>query len=303
MNEKHDMKQVFDLHLSSLRFQAASRKTVLEKALGKEEPVVKRKTSVALVFALVLTLLAVTALAAVAVLHSDNANKVNLAREALYQKYGLTPETLGMFPYEGSEVNGTYTLTWTCNTYNASLTGTYITIVKDGVATASWSYDNVDPSVYDSEALSAPIWGHLQLEAALKNPEVAGEYSRALDRLDRENKTNETPGHVSEPLADGERFWQNEILHEAQPGANDLTAEKAYEIAVQAFVEDFGIDREVLIAGALQDETFLLRENGRSVWDIGIYVMLNGVESDCVVRLDGETGEVLSIDVLTGGNG
>ena len=86
----------------------------------------------------------------------------------------------------------------------------------------------------------------------------------------------------------------------AQPGANDLTAEKAFEIAVQAFAEDFGIDRGILTASALTDETFLLRENGRGVWDISFAVILNDVESDCVVRLDGATGEVLSIDVLTG---
>jgi len=303
MNEKRALKRVFDQHLSSLRFQPGSRQVVINRTLGKEAPVMKKKMSLAMVFALVLALMIVTALAAVAVLHSDNANTVNLAREALYQKYGLTPETLGMFPYEGSEVNGAYTLTWTCNTYHASLTGIYVTVVKDGVATASWSYDNVDPSVYASGALSAPVWGQRQLEAALRNPDVASEYSRALDQQDRENNPIETLGHASEPLADGERIWQDEILHEAQPGANDLTAEKAYEIAVQAFAEDFGIDREALTASALQDETFLLRENGRGVWDISFDVMLNGVESECVVRLDGATGEVLSIDVLTGGNG
>ncbi len=303
MNEKRELKQVFDRHLSSLRFQPGSRQAVIDRTLGKEVPLMKKKMSVAMVFALALALMIVTALAAVAVLHSDNASKINIAREALYQKYGLTPETLGMFPYEGKDENGTYTLTWTNNTYHASLTGVYTTVVRDGVATASWSYDNVDPSVYASGALSAPVWGQRQLEAALNNPEVASAYSRALDQQDRENQKGDTPGHVSEPLAEGERIWQNEILHEAQPGANDLTAEKAFDIAVQAFVEDFGIHREILTASALTDETFLLRENGKGVWDICFGVMLNGVESDCVVRLDGATGEVLSIDVLTGGNG
>ena len=303
MSEKRELKQIFDQNLHSLRFQPGSRQAVINRTLGKEVPVMKKKMSVALVFTLVLALVIVTALAAVAVLHSDNASKVNRAREALYQKYRLTPETLGMFPYEGGEENGVYTLTWTCNTYNVLLTGIYVTVEKDGVVTASWSHDDVDPAVYASGALSAPVWGQQQLAAALKNPEEASTYSLAIDQQDRENQTSETPEHVSEPLADGERTWQNEILHEAQPGANDLTAEKAYEIAVQAFAEDFGIDREILMAGALQDETFLLRANGKGVWDIGINVILNGVESDCVVRLDGATGEVLSIDVLTGGNG
>lgn len=303
MSEKRELKQVLDQHLHSLRFQPGSRQAVIDRTLGKEVPVMKKKMSVAMVFALVLALMIVSALAAVAVWHSDNAGRVNLAREALYQKYGLTPETLGMFPYEENEENGVYTLTWTCNTYHISLTGIYTTVVKDGVATASWSYDDVDPSVYASGALTAPVWGQLQLETALRNQEAASKYSHDFDQQDWENETDETPGHISEPLPEGDRFWQDEILHEAQPGVSDLTADKAFEIAVQAFVEDFGIDRELLVASALQDETFLLRENGRGVWDISFYVMLNGVESDCVVRLDGATGEVLTIDVLTGGKG
>ena len=303
MNEKRELKQVFDQHLNSMRFLPGSRQAVLDRTLRKEVPVRKKKMSVAMVCVLVLALTMVTALAAVAVLHSDQASKINLAREALYQKYGLTPETLGMFLYEGSEIDGVYTLTWTCNTYNAALTGVYTTVVKDGVASASWSYDEVDPSVYASGELSAPVWAQPQLEAALKNPEVSSEYSLALDRLDREKKGDEPVGNVSEPLAEGDWIWPDEILHVATPGANDLTAEKAYEIAVQALVEDFGIDRETLIAAGVQDETFLLRQNGRGAWDICIDVALNGVESECVVRLDGATGEVLSIDVLTGGNG
>ncbi len=304
MNEKRNMKQAFDLHFRSLHFQAGSRRTVLDRALGKETPVMKKKMSMALAIALTLTLTLVTALAAVTVLHSDTANKVNLARKALYQKYGLTPETLGMFPYEGSENNGVYTLTWTCNTYNASLTGTYTTVVKDGAATASWSYDDTDPSVYASGALSAPVWGQRQLEAALRDPETASQYSLALDKLDRENETDETTGPVSEQPADVTWIWQDEILHEVQPGANDLTAEQAYAVAVQALVEDFGMDADEIAANTVTlEENFLLRENGSGVWDVCICLILDGVDYGCAVWLDGATGEVLTIDVLTGGNG
>lgn len=100
MNEKRDVKEVFDRHLGSLHFQADRRQTVIEKALGKEEPVMK-KMSVALIFSIVLALATVTALAAIAVMRSDSVNKLNLAREALHERYGLPPQRLGMSLYEG----------------------------------------------------------------------------------------------------------------------------------------------------------------------------------------------------------
>ena len=304
MNEKLDMKQMFDRHFRSLRFQDAGRQTVMDRAHGKEEPVMKKKMSVALAVAIVLTLTLVTALAAVAVMHSDQANKVNLSREALYEKYGLTPKTLGLFVCEGGEENGEYTLTWNCNTYHPSLTGVYTTVVKNGKATAAWTYDDTDQAVYDSGALSAPVWGHKQLEASFADKEKASGYSLALSAQDRENEINETPDHVSEPLADVEWIWQDEILHEAEPGENDLSAEQAYAIAVQALVEDFGMDADEIAANtAILEEDFLLRENGNGVWDICLYLILDGVDYDCAVWLDGATGEVLTIDVGTGGNG
>ena len=304
MNERDGIKQAFDLRFRSLRFQAGSRRAVLGRALGKEEPVMKKKMSAALAFAIALALTLATALAAVAVLYSDNAAKINLAREALYETYKLTPKTLGLFTQDGREENGVYTLTWTCNTYHPSLTGVYTTVVKDGKATASWSYDDVDKSVYDSGALSAPVWGPKQLEASFASKEEASGYSLALDAKDRENGVAETTGHKSEPLADGERIWQGEILREAEPGANDLPVERAYAIAVQALVTDFGMDEDVIAANtATLDEAFLLREDGSGVWDIGLYLIIDGVDYDCAVRLDSVTGEVLTIDVWTGGNG
>lgn len=302
MNEKCDVKDVFDQHLGSLRFQAARRQTVIEKALGKEEPMMKKKMSAAaLVFAIVLV--ALTALATIAVMRSDSVNKLNLAREALYEQYGLTPPVLGMFLYEGEEENGAYTLTWTSNTFHPTLTGVYTTVVKDGKAQASWSYDEVDPSVYDSGEFSAPIWGYKQLEASFQNKEKADEYSLIFYQQDDEKEKTASTSTEPISLKQGERYWQGEIIRAAEPGANDLTREQAYEIAVQVLYEDFGIDKQCLSTGMITDESFHVRENGRTLWDISINVTINDVEHDCVVRIDGETGEVLSVDVLTGGNG
>ena len=56
MSEKRELKQVLDQHLHSLRFQPDSRQAVIDRTHGKEVPVMKKKMSVALVFAIVLTM-------------------------------------------------------------------------------------------------------------------------------------------------------------------------------------------------------------------------------------------------------
>jgi hypothetical protein len=296
--------QVFNRHLSSLRFQADSRRKVLDRALGKEEPVMKKKLSIALVLGMVLMLAGITAVAAIAVRYSENANKINLAREALYEKYGLTPQTLGLFVEEAREENGAYLSTWTCNTFHPTLTGVYSTVVVDGQATASWTYDDVDKAVYESGDFSAPIWGQKQLEASFSKREEASEYSSAIYDADRASGVVIAPDNGPPvKLEKGERYWQGEVLHPAEPTADALTGEEAFDIAVQALVERFGMDKISLEAGYIRDQSFLTRENGGTIWDIGIFVTVDGVQYDCVVRLDGITGEVLSADAGTGGNG
>jgi len=155
-----------------------------------------------------------------------------------------------------------------------------------------------------SGALPAPVCGSKQLEASFANKGEASGYSLALSARDQETEGNETAGKASDPAAGVEWIWQNETLHEAEPGENDLPAEQAYAIAVQALIEDFGMDADEITANtATLEENFLLRENGSGVWDIYIYLILDGVDYDCSVWLDGATGEVLTIDVGTGGNG
>lgn len=307
MNEKHDLQQVFDQHLSSLRFQVESRQTVIERALGERASVLKKKMSVALVFAIVLVLGAMTAFAAIAVMRSGNANKINLAREALYEKYGLTAQTLGLFLYDAKEENGEYILTWTGSTFHPSLTGVYTTVVKDGKAEARWSHDDVEKSVYDSGDLSASVWGYKQLETAFENRATASEYSQALYRQGEANGEQDAPEVEPEPLKEGETFWKDgEIIHAAEPGADDLTRDQAYEIAVQALSEDFGefgVDQTSIAASVITDESFHIRDNGQKLWIFWFFMRQDGVEYECGVTLDGATGEVLSTDALTGGNG
>lgn len=111
------------------------------------------------------------------------------------------------------------------------------------------------------------------------------------------------PEATPKPLQEGERYWQGEVIRAAEPGANDLTRDQAYEIVVQTLSGDFGIHKESIAVGAILDDSFHIRENGSTLWDFSIYITLDGVAYECVIRLDGATGEVLSADVLTGGNG
>ena len=239
------------------------------KTVKKTKPI----STLALAAVLIMALATTSALAAMLISYSDQANAVNLARESLYEKYDLTPQTLGLFHYDIAKENGVYTVTWTSSTFHPGLTGAYTTVIQNGKADASWTYDDVDGAVYASGNLSAPVWGQKQLAASFLDKETADEYS--LARWDTEasvsTPSSAVPEATHEIPAAGERYWNGEILVEAEPRADALRAEQAYAIAAQAFDTGFDID---IAQGGNFDQCFLLRKNGGALWEITFYVSL-----------------------------
>ncbi len=305
---KNDLKDLLDQGLSSLRFSEESRRAVVRRTYGKEFPIMKKRISTALAVTLTLVLIAAVAVAAVTVTRSMQAEKVSLARTALQEKYGLTAKTLGLFQWTTEERDGVFVMTLKSDTIHPSLTGEYTVTVQDGKATASWSYDDVDAAVYESGALDASVWGEKQLEAALKDLDAASGYSIPL--YQQETADAEPLATPAVQLKEGERLWMGEIWTQATPGADDLTFRQAFDIAVQAVSEEFGLDASVVANGELvrEDENdensdFSQNAQGQTRWAFSIYIRYEGVEYSFGVVLDGKTGEVLLTNVLTGGNG
>ena len=102
---RETIRSAMDRRLSFLDDLPSCRAGVLEQIAREEVPVMKKKVSVGLVFAMVLVLLSVAALAA-GILLSRGADAARVADRALEEKYGVTQEMLTYFCRDEEEQQG-----------------------------------------------------------------------------------------------------------------------------------------------------------------------------------------------------
>ena len=160
MKNKETLQAAMDRRLSFLDELPSCRPALMQRIAQEEAPVMKRKISVGLVFALVLVSLSVIALATGLIL-SPRVSAARTADLALAEKYGITDELQSFFGREEEELpDGTVKVTYFgAGSLEAPL-GTYTVLVKDGRADISWSLEGKDTAGgYEAEA-----WGLEQLK-------------------------------------------------------------------------------------------------------------------------------------------
>ena len=160
MKNKETLQAAMDRRLSFLDELPSCRPALMQRIAQEEAPVMKKKYSVGLVFALVLVSLSVIALATGLIL-SPRVSAARTADLALAEKYGITDELQSFFGREEEELpDGTVKVTYFgAGSLEATL-GTYTVLVKDGKADISWSLEGKDTAGgYEAEA-----WGAEQLK-------------------------------------------------------------------------------------------------------------------------------------------
>ncbi len=257
----------------------------------EEKPIMKRKAfTTILIAALLLALLAATALA-YTLTRSPQAAAVSKARAALSDKYGLTPETIGLFNIVPEQKDGVWTIAFNADGFYPPLLGDYTVILAPGKEPeASWTHDDVDPALWKDGNLNAPVWGQPQMLKALTDKEGAEDAVKQADwsNVPAEVKTTPAPGSLQE----GEFIWFGQILREGTPGSGDMKQEEALELARQALMEDASLSRELLDTADVSP-AFYTRDGGNPIWGFQIYLVNNGIELGCGVMVDARTGEIL----------
>ena len=171
MKNNETLKTAMDRRLSSLDSMPSCRPALMQRIAQEEAPVMKKKVSFALVFALVLVSLSVIALAA-GILFSPKADASRLADKTIEDKYGITLEMLTFFYREETALeDGSVRVTYTGADNLEYVLGTYTVDVKNGKAEASWSHDGKNTAGgYDAEA-----WGAEQLKQMLTDNQATGD--------------------------------------------------------------------------------------------------------------------------------
>lgn len=145
-------------------FEERQDKLLLSLTQKEEKPIMKRKMSVALVFALVLVLLSVSAFAA-SLMFSPKADAGLRADKVLEEKYGITSEMQVFFHRSVNEnPDGSTVVTYIGNWDLAYVLGEYTVTLNGKDAAVTWSHDGEDTSGgLDSEA-----WGVEQLNEMMR---------------------------------------------------------------------------------------------------------------------------------------
>lgn len=220
----------------------------------------KRKLSTVLVAALIILLLAATALAVT--LNRSNENMaVRSAQEALMEKYGITHETIGLFVPTAEYKEGAWHISFRSVKYNDEAMGTYhVTIPAGKAPEASWSHDGTTVD-FENADLTSPVWGAKQLEMAL-HLDQAYAIKRNEERM---GQSLEEKAAYDEMLREyGDMGMAVNIL----PEADDIQEDEAIALAKSLAEEKYGLTQEALSTYETNVDFRLHVWNGERLYDI-----------------------------------
>lgn len=298
----NELKEIVDREFSDLVWDERKSRRVLEALdAPRTSPAlpVRRKLSMAVVLAVLLTLLATTALAVALIRYAPRVSLETQARQILIAEYGLTRETLGLFHSEVTEENGETVVTFRATHWDDDLAGVYTVRFQNGQSTAAWSHDDVDPALWQDGDFAAPIWGPPQLaaylaEGVMHSASLPYRMAHQRDRSDVEARPT--------PEMNG-AYWDDEWLYETAVREGDLTLTQAEAIARTAIMDTYELSESDMANADFFDAHLIAGSDGRRFWDIYAYIYLNDVDLCLYVEVDAQTEEVLRIGLETGGNG
>lgn len=303
---KNEFRQLVDRRLSSLQWDERRTRRVLQALEPEGGKVMKRKLTLSLALMMAIALMASVAFAAVTLIYSPSASAVNQARSALIEQYGLTHTTLGLFTQglsmDGDAITVTFDGSWMA-AYGGNA-GEYAVTLRDGEVIASWTHDEADPALWQSGAPDAPIWGQPQLETFLREKTIGGTVINAPD-ADESSVAYEFATCTPEPAPAGEPELVHIQIIEVAPSPDDLSKDEALAITRAALMESYGLSEAEIADDVDVDSCRLLQIGDYSprVWSISAWCQMDGFDWRMYIEIDASTGEILILDMQTGGNG
>ncbi len=217
----------------------------------EEEPMRKRKWTIVLAAALVLTLLVATAVAA-AIGVFGRKTAVEMAYAALEKEYGWTRDLTEEFREEASSATDASGGTvWTIKLIPNSLyvdSGEYEAVVTpDGVRSLTWSLDGADKALLDSGDFKSPAWGPAQLR---RLNEINAKMQERMQA--KETELGPFERWSMEEKAAHSQFIQDlghpkpDMFVWVLPEEGEMTREEALEHALGLIEDKYGVTRETM---------------------------------------------------------
>lgn len=242
MKNKETLQAVMDRRLSFLDELPSCRPALMQRIAQEEAPVMKKKYSVGLVFALILVSLSVIAVATGLIL-SPRVSAARLADRALEKNYGITDEMNSFFGREEEELpDGTVKVTYFGAGYLEAPLGIYTVTVKNGRAETSWSHEGEDTS----GGYSAEAWGREQLQQMIadsREQKDKAEYLELAEKLYRRLHPaggKEGPSETSSETFE-EYYARREGGKNSAMNAKKLSEEEMIAIGREFILTSFGL--------------------------------------------------------------
>ena len=254
---KESLRSAMDRRLSFLDELPSCRAALYHRIAQEETPVMKKKLSVGLVFAIILVLVTVAALAA-GLLVSPRVSASRTADIALKDQYGITEEMQTFFYREEEPLeDGSFRVTYP-GVYGLDyVLGTYTALVKDGKAEISWSREGADVSGgYEADAWGVEQLKQMMTDAAKndkkisytqKAAEIAAKHNVQVDDIPAETpETAPTDIPDNHELSQEDIDWQNQRETDKTSAleARKLSEDEMIAIGREFIISSYGLNEE-----------------------------------------------------------
>lgn len=233
MKKNDSPRGLLNQELKAVEWSQRDTLTVLRAADHGGHQSMKATTRLVLTMLIALVLMATTALAAT-LLFSPRYDALQLADQALLEKYGITEEMQPGLIHSVTEMDGKTVVTYEVvesMVMREKRFGTYTVTVLDGKAEAAWSMDGMDTT----GGLDAPAWGAEQLLMYVQEYATVMSYMEPRDML--QNAPMFTPAPADVP--DKQEQDKQTALSMAK-----ITLEDAVAIGREAVVARYGLTEQ-----------------------------------------------------------
>lgn len=213
---------------------------------AEASPVNKRRYAALVLAAILLIAIACTAAAAILLRRTPEAEAVSQAKAALFEKYGLTAEALGLFHEHVERTPGGFSVAYVPFTSAGRIGCYHVDVPAKSTPTAYWTYDIVATGGLTENAEAGP-WGAAQIEALLALKAAYEERREGMIRTlgPIEGWSIEARAALDAMLLDSPYRWQEGNLH-ILPADGDIAEAEAYALAAEAVQARYGIPEDTL---------------------------------------------------------
>ena len=255
--KEESLRAAMDRRLSFLDERPSCRAALQYRIAQEEEPVMKKKMSLGLVFALALVLLSVAAVAATLLL-SPRASAALTADQAMRDTRGITAEMMTFFGREEEELSdGAVRVTYKGVGSLEYVLGTYTALVRGGKAEITWTHDGEDTSGgYGAEA-----WDAEQLKQLLADSQQPETKQAALDRAWAVAEAHGVSEDDS-PSEPAENYFETiEADKTAALKARKLSEEEMIAVGREFIISNYGLSEEQATRMELYTNSFVDADN------------------------------------------